>query len=91
MPDTRELERLRTAMDALNRQLVATLHERARLCRTIGAWKRAHGVAAVDAAREAAMLTALTGDVPADGYSREQLTAILREVFTASRELVRDS
>jgi chorismate mutase len=83
-----ELERLRAAMDAVNSRLVAVLHERARLCRAIGAWKRAHGVAAVDAAREAEMLSALLRDAPADGFGRDDLRAILHAVFAASRRIV---
>lgn len=79
---------MRKAMDAINQRLVAVLHDRARLCRTIAAWKRAHAMAGADPAREEAMLAALVRDVPADGFSREQLTAILNAVFAASREVV---
>ncbi len=83
-----ELQRLRHAMDAINERLVATLHERARLCRAIGACKRARGLPAIDAAREDAMLAQLVRDLPADGFDKDQLTAILRAVFAASRDVV---
>jgi len=82
-----DLARLRRRMDALNRRLGDVLQARARLCREIGAWKRAHGVAAVDRARERAMLAALLAGAGA-GYSRAALTRILRAVFAESRALV---
>ena len=88
MSDDPELARLRARMDDVNRRLVAALHERARLCREIGAWKRRRGLPAVDKAREQAMLDAMLGEPPADGFSRGQLEAVLREVFAASRALV---
>lgn len=83
-----ELEPLRAAMDVLNRRLVDVLHERARLCRTIGAIKQAHGAAAADPAREDQMLAGLLRPAPADGFSPAQLATILRAVFAASRDVV---
>lgn len=88
MPTPPDLAAMRTAMDAVNHRLVAVLHERARLCRAIGAWKRAHGVPAADPAREEAMLADLLRTLPADGFSTAQLTTILRAVFAAAREIV---
>lgn len=83
-----ELQLMRKAMDAVNKKLVAVLHDRARLCRAIGIWKRVRGLPAADAAREAAMLATMLGNRPDDGYSPEQLTTILQAVFAASREVV---
>lgn len=83
-----ELTRMRAAMDALNARLVDLLHERARLCRAIGAWKRAHGLPAIDPLREQQMLAAALADLPADGYGEQALGAILRAVFAASRSIV---
>ncbi len=88
MPIDPTLAQLRHDIDALNARLVELLHERGRLCRAIGAWKAHHGLAAADPQREDAMLAALLQDVPADGYSRAQLEAILRAVFAASRARV---
>lgn len=85
-----DLPQMRKEMDAINHRLVATLHERARLCRAIGAWKRAQGLPAIDAAREDAMLAQLVRDLPGDGFDEDQLTAILRAVFAASRDVVAD-
>lgn len=88
MPIDPELERFRAAIDGLNERLVEVLHERARVCRAIGAWKRARGLGPIDPAREQAMLAALTHEVPHDGFSAEALATVLRAVFAASRELV---
>lgn len=83
-----ELTRLRAAMDVVNQRLVAALHDRARLCRTIAALKHAHGAAAHDPEREAAMRTALLRSPPADGFPAAALAAVLDAVFAASRQLV---
>lgn len=83
-----ELDALRAAMDVLNRRLVDVLHERARLCRRIGARKKALGAAAADPVREQQMLATLLGHAPADGFTPEALEPILRAVFAASRDLV---
>ncbi|MCB9877125.1 MAG: chorismate mutase [Planctomycetes bacterium] len=83
------LRALRADMDALNDRMLAALHERARLARRIGRLKRDTGAAAVDPAREQAMLAAALAAAPADGFPAPALTAILGAVFAASRELVR--
>ena len=85
-----ELLQLRAAVDATNRRLVDALHDRARLCRTIGRWKQARGLAAEDPAREAAMLDELLRRCPADGMPPAALATVLRAVFAASRALVAD-
>ena len=86
-----ELHFLRKAMDAINHKLVAVLHDRARLCRAIGIWKRSRGLPAVDEAREQTMLESLLAGVPEDGFSRDQLTTILQGVFAASRQVVENA
>lgn len=86
-----ELHFLRKAMDAINQKLVAVLHDRARLCRAIGIWKRSRGMPAVDEAREQKMLENLLAGAPEDGFSREQLAAILAAVFAASRTVVENA
>lgn len=88
MPTEPELHDLRAAMDVVNQRLVAVLHDRARLCHRIAAWKRAHGAPPVDASREQQMLAALLQGAPADGYDPAALTRILHEVFAASRQIV---
>lgn len=88
MDDDEELRRLRAAMDVCNRRLAAVLHERARLVRAIGAWKRARGAPPIDPVREAQMLAAVAAATPADGYPADALTKIFGAVFAASRDLV---
>lgn len=83
-----ELHFMRKAMDAINQKLVAVLHDRARLCRAIGIWKRSQGLDPVDPAREAAMLEQLLRQRPDDGFPAAQLEVILRAVFAASRDVV---
>ncbi|MEY4675370.1 MAG: hypothetical protein RL148_3154 [Planctomycetota bacterium] len=84
---TDELVRYRAAMDAINQRLCEVLQERARLCREIGRWKRAHGVPAADPAREQAMLEALLVHA-GQGFDAAALERILRSVFHESRMLV---
>lgn len=83
-----ELDSLRAAMDVLNRRLVDVLHERARLCRRIGAVKRRAGQPAVDPNREGDMLASLLAVPAAGGFPEASLAAILQAVFAASREVV---
>lgn len=87
MPTDDELVRLRAAMDVCNRRLAAVLHDRARLVRQIGVWKRQHGLPAVDPSREAQMLAAAGAHAPTDGFPPGALQAILAAVFAASRDL----
>ncbi len=86
-----ELQGLRAAMDVVNTRLADVLHERARLCRAIGEWKRARGVTALDPAREQQMLAAMLKVAPADGFAASDLRAIMESVFAASRKLVTGS
>lgn len=88
MDDEEDLRRMRAAMDVCNLRLAAVLHDRARLVRTIAAWKRARGVAPVDASREERMLADVVARAPADGYPPAALGAIFAAVFAASRDLV---
>ena len=88
MTEDPELARLRAAIDELNSRLCTLLHERARLCRRIGAWKRGRGLVAVDPKREQAMLAAALAGAPADGLPAPQLEQVLRALFAASRPLV---
>lgn len=86
--DHDELANWRLAMDVCNRRLVDVLHERARLARAIGAWKRDQGLPAVDPVREQAMRDALLALPAAGGFAGDQLAAILDAVLAASRRLV---
>ncbi|HIE71377.1 MAG TPA: hypothetical protein EYP98_15075 [Planctomycetes bacterium] len=88
MSNPSELARLRTQMDAVNQRLTDVLHERADPARQIGVVKRAAGMTATDPDREQTMLTAMMGDTPTDGFSKNALEVILRAVLHASRAVV---
>jgi len=88
MGDEQELERLRRAIDACNRDLCAALDERARLVREVAAWKRARSLAALDPAREAEMLRRVQALARADGYGADALRRIFEAILTESRAIV---
>ena len=88
MTDDEELRRFREAMDVCNRRLADVLHERARLARTIGAWKQQRGMALADPAREAAMLGQVGALAGPGGFDAEALQRIFAQVFAESRALV---
>jgi len=86
--ELRELHQLRAAMDICNRRLASVLHDRAKLCRTIGSWKRQRGMVMPDAWREAAMLVHVGELASAEGFDMHALQRIFAQVFTESRALV---
>ena len=86
-PETAEVRRLRTKIDALDRKLVALLNERAELARQTGRAKDAAGVKPIrDAEREREVLLrvsmANTGPLP-----QADLLALYRRLFVATRAL----
>jgi chorismate mutase / prephenate dehydratase len=86
-PETAEVRRLRTKIDALDRKLVALLNERAELARQAGRAKEAAGVRRIrDAEREREVLLrvsmANTGPMP-----QADLLALYRRLMTATRAL----
>jgi len=86
-PETAEVRRLRTKIDALDRKLVALLNERAELARQTGRAKDEAGVQRVrDAEREREGLLrvsmANTGPLP-----QADLLALYRRLMTATRAL----
>ena len=82
------LRRLRKQIDALDRRLVALLNERASLARSVGLLKEKRGFGVFSPEREeqvyANVKTANCGPL-----SDESLRAILREVLSGSRALVK--
>lgn len=88
MTESDELDELRTQMDDLNQQLVATLHRRAELARAIGRAKREAGLPPIDPDRELRMLQELSATTPDGGFARNALQQILDVVFERSRVLV---
>ena len=57
----KDLAQCRREIDAVDRQLLRLFEERMALCREVAAYKEAHGLPALDASREAAVLEALGG------------------------------
>ena len=84
--DADELERLRAAIDAVDRELLACLNERARLVEEVGRVKRAGGTPIYEPSREARIVDALrqanTGPFPDAG-----LAPVYREIISAMRSL----
>lgn len=87
MEDHEQLARWRAAMDVCNLRLAAVLHERARLVRTIGAWKHGRALPAVDPAREADMLARILAMAPPDGCPPDGLREVFAAVFAAGRRI----
>jgi chorismate mutase/prephenate dehydratase len=84
--DADELERLRAEIDAVDRELLAALNQRARLVEEVGRVKRATGGSIYEAAREARILEGLrranTGPFLDAG-----LAPVYREIFSVMRAL----
>jgi chorismate mutase/prephenate dehydratase len=80
------LRELRGAIDRIDREILARLNERARLCERIGAEKRAAGAPAYQSARERDLLAALEAENPGP-FPTSALRAVFREVVSATRSL----
>ena len=81
-----ELERLRAAIDAVDRGLLGALNERARLVQEVGRIKQRRGTPVYEAARELRIVEALqranSGPFPDAG-----LAPVFREIISATRSL----
>jgi chorismate mutase/prephenate dehydratase len=81
-----ELARLRAAIDAVDRELLAALNKRADLVKQVGELKRSERASVYRAARERDLVDALVrtnlGSFPASG-----LRAVFREIISATRSL----
>ncbi len=84
---SQRLQQLRAEIDAINRELVAVIQRRARVCKRVAAHKKAHSLPLVDPSREADMMLAALRDC-GDGFSRESLARIFSALFDESRALV---
>jgi chorismate mutase/prephenate dehydratase len=84
---SRELRRIRRRIDALDWRIVALLNERAALGLAAGEAKRAAGRRAIrDTERERVVLAQVAAANPGP-LSDEELLAIYRRVFSATRRL----
>lgn len=82
----RALERLREAIDAVDRELVTKLNQRARLVQEIGALKRAARATVYDAARERDLVASLAERNPGP-FPNAALPHVFREIISATRSL----
>ena len=80
-----ELDGLRRAVDAADAALVDALARRLAAVRAVAQWKRAHGVGAVDPAREAALGRRWAEHAAAAGVPAEMAAAVLGAVLDGCR------
>ncbi len=81
-PDEREIARHRDAIDALDREILARLSERARHAQAIGALKAGSGAPAYRPEREAQVLNRLAEENPGP-LSTEAVAGVFRQVMSA--------
>jgi len=81
-----ELEELRTAIDAVDRSILDTLNQRARLVARVGEIKRASGAPVYTAARERDLVEALRRANPGP-FPSEALEPVFREIVSGTRSL----
>jgi chorismate mutase / prephenate dehydratase len=81
-----ELERLRAAIDAVDRGLLAALNERARLVQEVGRIKHQHGTPVYEASRELRIVDALRRANPGP-FPDAGLAPVFREIISATRSL----
>jgi chorismate mutase/prephenate dehydratase len=81
-----EIDRLRAAIDATDRAILASLNERARLVQRVGELKRAGRSAVYAAARERDLVQALRAENPGP-FPDAALPAVFREIISATRSL----
>ncbi len=82
LPDDREISRHREAIDALDREILVRLSERARHAQAIGTLKAGSGAPAYRPEREAQILNRLVGE-NLGPLSTEAVTAVFRQVMSA--------
>lgn len=85
MATDEELDGLRAAVDAADAALMDAVAQRLAAVRAIGAWKRSHGVAAVDGAREASLRSRWSARAEALGVPAEMAERVLTAVLDGCR------
>ncbi|HEX5727043.1 MAG TPA: chorismate mutase [Longimicrobiaceae bacterium] len=80
-----ELERLRTAIEELDRRLVELIAERVRLAREVGVAKRAGGRPTLDPSREAAVVRRAGALAREAGLAEEDVRDIFWHLIGLSR------
>ena len=81
-----KIERLREAIDAVDRSLLEKLNERARLVQEVGKCKRSSRAPVYDAARERDLVTSLAAVNPGP-FPNSALSHVFREIISATRSL----
>ncbi len=81
-----ELERLRASIDAVDRDLLASLNERARLVQWVGRIKREAGAAVYEPSRERRIVDGLVHANPGP-FPDAGLAPVFREIISATRSL----
>lgn len=79
----RDLEQMRTEIDAVDAQILGLLQARARLVAQVWQWKQEHGVALTDPAREVALLERLQALNEGSGLDPAVVEAVFRAVLRA--------
>jgi len=81
-----KIERLREAIDAVDRTLLEKLNERARLVQEVGKCKRSSRAPVYDAARERDLVAGLAAVNPGP-FPNSALSHVFREIISATRSL----
>ncbi len=82
----RALDRLRRQIDAVDREILGKLNERAELVRQVGALKRSHCAPVYVAGRERDLVAALSADNPGP-FPTSGIQHVFREIISATRTL----
>lgn len=81
-----ELERLRSAIDGVDRDLLAQLNRRAELVEAVGRLKRGSGTGVYEPSRERRIVEALAAHNPGP-FPNAGLAPVFREIISATRSL----
>jgi chorismate mutase/prephenate dehydratase len=81
-----KIERLREAVDAVDREVLEKLNERARLVQEVGEYKRSSRASVYDAARERDLVAGLAEANPGP-FPNSALPHVFREIISATRSL----
>ena len=81
-----ELVRLRESIDAVDREILARLNERAKLVSEVGDWKRGGASPVYVASRERDLVAKLVADNPGP-FPSDGIAHVFREIISATRSL----
>ncbi len=87
MPEI-QIEELRDQIDAIDEQIIKLLARRFGIARKVGEFKRKHNLQVEDRSREQAIVDRLA-EHSSDPLTRQQITRIFTEIFSAAKEVQR--